>query len=171
MRDLSLIRFFVVVGLLLFKSAVSFADEVSELKSRITNLEKRIEDMESELPVDKLNPTCKSKPGSSGYEVSREEGARLRANRPMLLRLLGAMPYYKHGITEGLRLFDIRPGSFFDRMGLCNHDIVTKVGDKSPRDLTELVSLLTQDEPPAPSELAVSIIRGRTRRILLVRKK
>ena len=169
MRVLTFVRLMSVIVPFLFNPVSSPADEVSDLKSRITHLETRIEALELDNPADGLNPRCRSKLRNSPYEVSREVGARLKVNQPLLLTQLQAVPYYRHGITEGLRLFAIRPGSFFDLIGLCDSDIVTKVGDKSPRDLTELVSFLTKDERLAPSELPISIIRARTPRILLVR--
>ena len=171
MRIVTTLGLLSVMAPLLLKPTLGVADEIAELKNRILALERRLEAVEFLIPHKRTGHLCESKEGSFPYKVSKEEIEQLKTNIPMLLTLIHAVPYFIQGKAAGLRLFAIRPGSFFDCIGLLNGDVVTKVGDKSPGDLVEFVSLLMKDEPADQPEVALSIIRSGMLDSLIIRKE
>jgi hypothetical protein len=65
------------------------------------------------------------------YSLSEEELKSELADRPALLAKLKAIPYFQEGKSVGLRVFAIRLGSAWEKMGLLNGDILKAV-DSSP---------------------------------------
>jgi hypothetical protein len=37
------------------------------------------------------------------------------------------VPYFEGGVCRGFKLFSIRPGSLFERIGLCNGDVISRI--------------------------------------------
>ena len=75
--------------------------------------------------------------GSGSIESTNEEGtdfvvpeAELNdalANLPRLLSQARAVPYFRNGKSIGMRLFAIRRGSLYEKLGLKNGDIITNI--------------------------------------------
>lgn len=63
------------------------------------------------------------------------------ANLPLLLTELRAVPYFKDGQAVGLRLFAIKSGSLFDKIGLKNGDILKSINENSLADFTQAIKL------------------------------
>ena len=63
------------------------------------------------------------------------------SNLPLLMTQARAVPYFKDGQSVGLRLFAIKPGSIFDKIGLLNGDVLKSVNGSSLGDLTQAVKL------------------------------
>ena len=63
------------------------------------------------------------------------------SNLPVLLTQARAVPYFKDGASIGLRLFAIRPGSLFEKIGLKNGDILKSINGSSLADITQAIKL------------------------------
>lgn len=82
-------------------------------------------------------------PVASGDEivVSEADVDAALANLPLLLTELRAVPYFKDGQAVGLRLFAIKSGSLFDKIGLKNGDILKSINENSLADFTQAIKL------------------------------
>lgn len=80
---------------------------------------------------------------TSENEFSVEEGELDKAleNLPLLLTQARAVPYFKDGKAVGLRLFAIRTGSLFEKIGLQNGDVLKSVNGNSLADLSQAMQL------------------------------
>lgn len=80
---------------------------------------------------------------SSGDTIAVNEGElnEALANIPLLLTQARAVPYFKDGQSVGLRLFAIKPGSIFEKIGLKNGDILKNINGNSLGDITQAVQL------------------------------
>jgi len=65
-------------------------------------------------------------------------------NIPMLLTQARAVPYFKDGISIGLRLFAIKSDSMFEKIGLRNGDILKSVNGSNLGDITQAMKLFEQ---------------------------
>lgn len=84
-------------------------------------------------------------------------------NLPLLLTQARAVPYFKGGQSVGLRLFAIKTGSLYEKVGLKNGDILKAVNGNSLSDITQaakLFEMLKQDK-----NISVSVERNREERV------
>jgi general secretion pathway protein C len=81
------------------------------------------------------------------------------ANLPVLLTNLRAVPYFKDGQAVGLRLFAIKAGSIFEKIGLRNGDILKSINGNSLGDFSQAVKLFEQLK--SERNLKVSLERNR----------
>ncbi len=65
-------------------------------------------------------------------------------NLPLLLTQARAVPYFKDGRSIGLRLFAIKSGSLYEKIGLKNGDILKSVNGNSLADITQALKLFEQ---------------------------
>ena len=63
-------------------------------------------------------------------------------NLPLLLTQARAVPYFKDGKPQGLRLFAVKAGSFYERLGLKNGDVLKTINGNSLADLSQAMQLL-----------------------------
>lgn len=95
--------------------------------------------------------------GSSGdgteFTVAESEVTEALANLPLLLSQARAVPYFRNGQSIGMRLFAIRYGSLYEKLGLKNGDIVLAVNDNSLSDPSQALKLFEQ----LKSERSVSV--------------
>lgn len=78
------------------------------------------------------------------FVVEEAELDRQLANLPMVLSEARAVPFFKEGKTIGLRLFAIKAGSLFERLGLKNGDVLKSVNNNSLSDLSQALRLFEQ---------------------------
>ncbi len=103
---------------------------------------------------------------SSGSDVASTEisvdGAELDValqNLPLLLTQARAVPYFKDGKAVGLRMFSIKAGSLYEKVGLQNGDILKTINGNSLSDMSQamrLFEMLKQEK-----SLSVSLERNR----------
>lgn len=79
--------------------------------------------------------------GSDNFVVEEGEINKALENLPLLLTQARAVPYFKEGRSIGLRLFAIRSGSIFEKIGLKNGDILKSVNGTSMGDLSQAMKL------------------------------
>lgn len=65
-------------------------------------------------------------------------------NLPMLLTQARAVPYFKDGRSIGLRLFAIKTGSLYEKIGLKNGDILKSINGNSLGDISQALKLFEQ---------------------------
>ena len=54
------------------------------------------------------------------------------------------MPFFENGKTVGFRVFAIKPGSVFEKIGLQNGDVINRVNGVELTDPTKAISLFTE---------------------------
>lgn len=93
-----------------------------------------------------------SAPGPAGpasddqtdFTVAEDELSAALANLPQLLSQARAVPYFRNGQSIGMRLFAIRSGSMYEKLGLKNGDIILSVNENSLSDPAQALKLFEQ---------------------------
>jgi general secretion pathway protein C len=75
------------------------------------------------------------------FIVEEAEVDRALENLPMLLTQARAVPYFRDGRAAGLRLFAVKTGSLYEKLGLKNGDILKSINDNSLSDLSQAMQL------------------------------
>jgi len=96
--------------------------------------------------------------GENEFTVPRAEVDNALENMSQLFTQIRAVPHFEGGQSIGFRLFAIRRGSLFDKIGLKNGDIITSINGSPMTDPSKAVSLL--QELRDANGLAVDIIRN-----------
>ncbi len=78
------------------------------------------------------------------YVVDEAELDKGLENLPLLLTQARAVPYFKDGRSIGLRLFAIKSGSLYEKIGLKNGDILKSINGNSLADITQALKLFEQ---------------------------
>ena len=78
------------------------------------------------------------------FSVAEDELSAALANLPQLLSQARAVPYFRNGQSIGMRLFAIRSGSMYEKLGLKNGDIVLSVNENSLSDPAQALKLFEQ---------------------------
>ncbi len=98
------------------------------------------------------------------YIVDREEVDNALENMSQLFTQIRAVPHFEGGESTGFRLFAIRRGSIFDKIGLKNGDIIRNINGQAMNDPTRALALL--EELRGSEDLTVSVTRNRKDRTL-----
>lgn len=96
------------------------------------------------------------------YHVQEQELDKALENLPLLLTQARAVPYFKDGKSIGLRLFAVKPGSLFERIGLRNGDILKGINGNPLGDLTQAVKLF--ETLKQEKSINIAMERDRTER-------
>jgi general secretion pathway protein C len=78
------------------------------------------------------------------FVIDRRELERTVANLNEVFTQARAVPYFQDGKTVGFRVFAIKPGSVFEKIGLQNGDIINRVNGVEINDPTKAISLFTE---------------------------
>lgn len=89
------------------------------------------------------------------FVVAEEELDKALENLPLLLTQARAVPYFKDGKAVGLRLFAIRTGSLFEKIGLQNGDVLKSVNGNSLADLSQAMQLFQKLKEERSIDLAL----------------
>lgn len=123
-------------------------------------------DRDGTIEVLKLEDSSGSTKGSGGapsggneITVDEKEVDQALSNLPLLLTEIRAVPYFKDGQAAGLRLFAIKTGSLFDKIGLKNGDILKSINGSSMGDFTQAVKLF--EKLKAERSLSVLLERNK----------
>lgn len=98
------------------------------------------------------------KTGESTYLVDRKEVDYAVANLNEVITQARAVPVLKDGKSQGFKLFNIRGGSIFEKLGLHDGDIVQKVNDNDLADPSRAMGLL--EEVQSMGQIRVNFLRG-----------
>ena len=96
--------------------------------------------------------------GENEFLVPRAEVDSALENMSQLFTQIRAVPHFEGGQSIGFRLFAIRRGSLFDKIGLKNGDIITSINGSQMNDPSRAVALL--QELRDANDLSVDIIRN-----------
>jgi general secretion pathway protein C len=96
--------------------------------------------------------------GENEFSIARTEVDSALENMSQLFTQIRAVPHFEGGQSIGFRLFAIRRGSLFDRIGLKNGDIITNINGTEMNDPGRAVALI--QELRDASNLKVSVIRN-----------
>ena len=78
------------------------------------------------------------------FTVPESELNDAMANLPRLLSQARAVPYFKNGKSIGMRLFAIRRGSLYEKLGLKNGDIIKDVNQHSLTDPSQALKIFEE---------------------------
>lgn len=78
------------------------------------------------------------------YQVPRTEVDSALENMSQLFTQIRAVPHFEGGQSVGFRLFAIRRGSLFDRIGLKNGDIIRSINGNEMNDPSKAIALLQE---------------------------
>lgn len=98
------------------------------------------------------------KTGENAYLVDRREVEHAVANLNEVITQARAVPVMTDGKASGFKLFAIRKGSIFDKIGLTDGDVVQKVNDTELSDPSKAVGLL--EEIQSMDQIRVNFVRG-----------
>ncbi len=85
--------------------------------------------------------TISSNDDGTEFSVAEEELSKALANLPRLLSQARAVPYFRNGKSIGMRLFAIRRGSLYEKLGMKNGDIILSVNDTSVNDPAQALKI------------------------------
>lgn len=97
--------------------------------------------------------------GENEFLIDRSEVDNALENMSQLFTQIRAVPHFEGGRSTGFRLFAIRTGSLFDKIGLKNGDIIQRVNGSDmndPSKALELLQALRNEQ-----HLTVDVIRNR----------
>jgi len=98
------------------------------------------------------------KTGEGAYLVDRREVEHAVANLNEVITQARAVPVLSEGKSAGFKLFSIRPGSIFQKIGLVDGDIVQRVNDTELTDPSKAVGLL--EEIQSMGQIRVNFMRS-----------
>lgn len=107
---------------------------------------------------DKDTASGVKKTGENAYLVDRREVEHAVANLNEVITQARAVPVMTDGKASGFKLFAIRKGSIFDKIGLSDGDVVQKVNDTELSDPSKAVGLL--EEIQSMDQIRVNFVRG-----------
>lgn len=82
--------------------------------------------------------------GSDDFVIEEAELDKGLENLPLLLTQARAVPYFKDGRSIGLRLFAIKTGSLYEKVGLKNGDILKTINGNNLGDISQALKLFEQ---------------------------
>ena len=104
------------------------------------------------------NETEEDNPDNSEFSVAEAEITDALGNLPRLLSEARAVPYFRNGQSIGMRLFAIRRGSMYEKLGLKNGDILQEVNGTSVADPSQALKLF--EELKSQKSIAVKLERN-----------
>lgn len=93
------------------------------------------------------------------YVIAQSEVDHAFENMSELLTQVRAVPHFEEGVSTGFRLFSIRPGSLFDKIGLKNGDVLQRINGTDLSDPARALTLI--QELRNERELTVDILRAK----------
>jgi general secretion pathway protein C len=97
--------------------------------------------------------------GDNQYEIAKEEVDKAFENLGQLFTQMRAVPHFEGGKAVGFRLFAIRSGSLFDKIGLRNGDVVKRINEIEMNDPSRALAML--EELRNERSLTVDVMRNR----------
>jgi general secretion pathway protein C len=84
------------------------------------------------------------KTADNKFVIDRRELEQTVANINEVFTQARAVPFFQDGKTVGFRVFAIKPGSVFEKIGLQNGDVIQRVNGVELTDPTKAISLFTE---------------------------
>ncbi|MBI2378593.1 MAG: general secretion pathway protein GspC [Deltaproteobacteria bacterium] len=109
------------------------------------------------MPDMKLGENIK-KVGNDQYEIPRQEIDNVLSNLSVVATQARIVPSFQNGKPNGFKLFSIRPGSLYSKIGVMNGDVIQNINGyemSSPDKALEIYSKLKDAQ-----SVSVDLIRG-----------
>ena len=103
------------------------------------------------------------------YEVPRLELDNILADINTIATQARSTPVIKDGRVQGLRLFAIRPGSIYERLGISNGDVVTRINGETLDSMSKGLQLFTKLQEARRIDLEFERSGALTRRTYYIR--
>ena len=103
------------------------------------------------------------------YEVARPELDNILADINTIATQARSAPVFKDGRVQGLRLFAIRPGSVYERLGISNGDVLTRINGENLDSMTKGLQLFTKLQEARRIDVDLERSGSLTRRTYYVR--
>ena len=97
--------------------------------------------------------------GENEYQIDRSEVDNALENMSQLFTQIRAVPHFEGGKSTGFRLFAIRSGSLFDKIGLKNGDIIQRINGNEMNDPSRALQLM--QDLRNETDLAIDVTRNR----------
>ncbi len=131
----------------IFLNKASSRREYVELPDDSQNQNPRLLLTKSKGGIEKVAPTQ--------FNVSRTEVDRALADFNNILTQARAVPNFENGIAAGYKLFQIVPGSIYDKLGLQNGDVITGLNGQPMNDPGKAFEMLNELKTSSHLELQV----------------
>jgi general secretion pathway protein C len=99
------------------------------------------------------------KRGENNFAIDRAEIDKSMENLNQLFTQIRAVPHFQDGKAAGFRLFAIRQDSVFEKIGLKNGDIISKINGNELTDPARAMSLI--QELRSEGHITVDVMRNR----------
>lgn len=96
--------------------------------------------------------------GNNQFNISKNEVDKSLADLNNILTQARAVPNFENGVANGYKLFQIVPGSIYDKLGLKNDDVITGLNGEAINDPGKAFELLSQLK--TSSHLEMQVKRG-----------
>ena len=106
---------------------------------------------------------------SEVVELAESDISEALDNLPVLLTQARTVPYFSNGKRDGLRMFAIRTGSFFDKIGLKNGDILKSINSNDLNDPANALQLF--EKLKNEKTLTVKLVRNQKEKVIVYRVK
>ena len=97
--------------------------------------------------------------GEHEFVIDRAEVDKAMENMSQLFTQIRAVPHFEGGKSTGFRLFAIRRGSLFDKLGLKNGDVIRSINGSAMTDPSRAMALL--EGLREASDLTIELTRNR----------
>ncbi len=97
--------------------------------------------------------------GENSFQIDRGEVDRAMENMNQLFTQVRAVPHFQDGKAAGFRLFAIRQDSIFEKIGLKNGDVISKINGNELTDPARAMGLL--QELRSEGHVSVELMRNR----------
>jgi general secretion pathway protein C len=117
----------------------------------------------SSSPVGAIDSTAET------VVVSESEVQEALNNLPLLLTQARTVPYFSNGQRDGRRIFAIRSGSFFEKIGLVNGDIIKSINGTDLNDDGKALELF--EEFKSARTLSLRLVRNRAEKAITYERR
>lgn len=127
----------------------NIGDSVFDAAKLVKILQDRVEiERDGKIEILRLDDFPDVASGSSAtatdgdqFVIAEQEVETALNNLPLLMTQARAVPYFRDGKAVGLRMFAIRPGSIYEKIGLQNGDILKTINGNDMGDMTQALKL------------------------------
>lgn len=91
------------------------------------------------------------------FVVPEDEVTAALSNLPVLLSQARAVPYFRNGQSIGMRLYAIKSGSLYEKLGLKNSDIIKQINNSPVNDPSKALKLF--EDLKSQRSISVSVER------------